>query len=269
MNSRKKLTQDVQTEVLVASRRRCCICFGLHGDLTFKPQGQLAHVDRDPANSDADNLAFMCLEHHDWFDTRPSQSKGPTPEEARRYRNELYHELRKRDEQSGPELPADVALPVSGATGFEPVRVDDDRLTMLWKLRREPSEWLERDVEGMTPLQLMEILDGPFHAAPDGLSQGIREHGEGLRGWMAGTRAGDCRAAAATPARQKDRGATRRAGAAAVLESHAAAAPHAARVNAQSVGGGLRSRPCVARVVSPTFRVPGILDQGLISLPRT
>ena len=97
MSSRKKPTQDVQTEVLVASRRRCCICFGLLGDLSFKQQGQLAHVDRDPANSDADNLAFMCLEHHDWFDSRPSQSKGPTPEEARRYRQELYDELRKRD----------------------------------------------------------------------------------------------------------------------------------------------------------------------------
>ena len=167
MSSRKKPTQDVQTEVLVASRRRCCICFGLHGDLRFKQQGQLAHVDRNPANSDGDNLAFMCLEHHDWFDTRPSQSKGPTPEEARRYRQELYDELRKRDEQHGPELTADVAPPVSVARGFEPVPIDDNRLTMLWKVLREPAEWLERDIERMTPLQLMEILDGPFHAAPD------------------------------------------------------------------------------------------------------
>ena len=166
MSSRKKPTQDVQTEVLVASRRRCCICFGLLGDLSFKQQGQLAHVDRDPANSDADNLAFMCLEHHDWFDSRPSQSKGPTPEEARRYRQELYDELRMRDERDGPKLTGDVA-PAISARASEPLPVYDDRLTLLWRVRRTPAEWVERDVERMTPLELMEIFDDPFHAAPD------------------------------------------------------------------------------------------------------
>ena len=62
--------------------RRCCICYGLNHDLSIK-QGQLAHVNRDPSDSSADNLAFTCLVHHDWFDTRTSQSKGATIEEAK------------------------------------------------------------------------------------------------------------------------------------------------------------------------------------------
>lgn len=32
----------------------------------------------------------MCLEHHDWYDSVTSQSKGPRPGEARYYRDELY-----------------------------------------------------------------------------------------------------------------------------------------------------------------------------------
>jgi hypothetical protein len=66
-------------------------------------QGQLAHLNRDPSDSSADNLAFLCLEHHDWFDTRTSQSKGPTIEEAKHYREKLYNELKRRDEADDHE----------------------------------------------------------------------------------------------------------------------------------------------------------------------
>ena len=60
----------------------------LTGDLSEK-KGQIAHLDRDPSNSDPDNLAFLCLEHHDEYDSRPSQSKGLTIEEVKRYRADL------------------------------------------------------------------------------------------------------------------------------------------------------------------------------------
>lgn len=52
-------------------------------------RGQIAHVDRDAANNDPDNLAFLCLLHHDMYDSRSLQSKGMTPAELRSYRDEL------------------------------------------------------------------------------------------------------------------------------------------------------------------------------------
>lgn len=45
--------------------------------------------DHDAANSSFDNLVFLCLSHHDEYDSKTSQSKGFTPDEVRRFRQEL------------------------------------------------------------------------------------------------------------------------------------------------------------------------------------
>lgn len=89
MATRKKPIQEVETEILVRSRRRCALCFGLRGDLEEK-RGQMAHVDRNPTNSAVENLCYLCLEHHDLYDSGHSQSKGFTPAELRHYREALY-----------------------------------------------------------------------------------------------------------------------------------------------------------------------------------
>src|SRR5690242_9327611 len=87
--ARKRVSAPTQANVLVKSRRRCCVCFGLSRDDKEK-RGQIAHLDKDPANSSEENLAFLCLEHHDQFDSRTSQSKGLTRAEVETYREELY-----------------------------------------------------------------------------------------------------------------------------------------------------------------------------------
>jgi hypothetical protein len=94
---RKPLSPNVELLVLANSRRRCCFCFGLYQDVSVK-QGQIAHLDRDSGNSEADNLAYICLPHHDWFDARFRQSKGATTAEAKCFREKLYAEFRRRDE---------------------------------------------------------------------------------------------------------------------------------------------------------------------------
>lgn len=80
---------DKQDQVLLSSRRRCCICSGLRGDFDEK-QGQIAHLDHDSNNDDVDNLAFLCLLHHDQYDSKTSQSKGLRESEVRYFRGELY-----------------------------------------------------------------------------------------------------------------------------------------------------------------------------------
>jgi len=77
------------TSVLRRSRRRCCICFGLHRDDAVK-KGQIAHLDHDPDNNSIDNLAWLCLEHHDEYDSRHSQSRSLQLAEVKAYRDELY-----------------------------------------------------------------------------------------------------------------------------------------------------------------------------------
>lgn len=90
--ARVPVTGDNQDQVLLRSRRRCCVCYGLHGDLSVK-QGQIAHLDQDNANSDPDNLAFLCLLHHDQYDGKTSQSKALRESEVKHHRTELYAKI--------------------------------------------------------------------------------------------------------------------------------------------------------------------------------
>jgi hypothetical protein len=89
VRKRQHVPNEIETAVLARSKRRCALCFFLDGDEQEK-RGQIAHVDRDPSNNDGDNLVWLCLEHHDQYDTRPSQSKGFTRSELIHARNELY-----------------------------------------------------------------------------------------------------------------------------------------------------------------------------------
>jgi hypothetical protein len=91
--ARKPIPSELQATVLLKARRRCCICFGLNRDTLIK-QGQLAHLDGDAANNDEDNLAFICFDHHDQYDSRTQQSKNFTVEEVKRLRNELHRAIR-------------------------------------------------------------------------------------------------------------------------------------------------------------------------------
>ena len=92
---RKSIPQEIITAVLVSSARRCSLCYGLNGDFEQK-QGQVAHVDHNSANPDFDNLAFLCLNHHDQYDGQTRQSKGFTTEELKAYRDLLYQEVERR-----------------------------------------------------------------------------------------------------------------------------------------------------------------------------
>lgn len=82
----------VQTELLLQSRRRCCLCFGLKADIEVK-EGQIAHLDRNPSNNKLDNLAWLCLSHHDHYDSVRRQTKRLTPEEVKSYRAQLHSQL--------------------------------------------------------------------------------------------------------------------------------------------------------------------------------
>lgn len=105
-----------EQEVLEKSGRRCCLCFGLDGDLRCK-RGQIAHLDRNKHNNAAENLAFLCLPHHDQYDTSTSQSKGWTIKEAKRYRARLYREieeLRNNPRKSRTPIIPQPELPIFG-----------------------------------------------------------------------------------------------------------------------------------------------------------
>ena len=101
MAKRRKTPQETETEVLTKSARRCCVCFGLQMDLSLK-KGQIAHLDGDPSNSDFDNLAWLCIPHHDDYDSITRQSKGFTIHEVKMYRTLLYEAIRQTRSEGQP-----------------------------------------------------------------------------------------------------------------------------------------------------------------------
>jgi hypothetical protein len=89
---RPSVPSEVEADVVTLSRRRCCICFGLKRDDRTK-KGQIAHLDGNRANNKIGNLAWLCLPHHDDYDSTTSQSKNYTIREVKRYRKELYDSI--------------------------------------------------------------------------------------------------------------------------------------------------------------------------------
>src|SRR5580698_10535980 len=92
MSKRKPIEPAVETQVLLKSRRRCCLCAHFHHDFEIK-NGQLAHVDHDPSNSSEHNLVFLSLDHHTEYDSKTSQHKNFTKHEIVAARNALYAQM--------------------------------------------------------------------------------------------------------------------------------------------------------------------------------
>lgn len=88
--NRSHIPTNIETSVLIRSRRRCALCYGLHGDDDQK-DGQIAHINRNSNDSRLENLAFLCLQHHDQYDTHRSQSK----ERPLRAEDSLFSEFRE------------------------------------------------------------------------------------------------------------------------------------------------------------------------------
>jgi hypothetical protein len=98
----KPFPDSVEISVLTKCRRRCALCFGLDNDDTEK-RGQLVHVDRDGENIDEDNAAFLCLPHHELYDSTSRQAKGYMPGELKRHQATLLvYVLTLKNEPNGP-----------------------------------------------------------------------------------------------------------------------------------------------------------------------
>jgi hypothetical protein len=87
--ARKRIPKKTQENVLLNSKRRCCWCFRYNNDKRTK-RGQIAHVDGDNTNTDESNLAYLCLDCHDEYDTKRSQSKGLLEQELIAARDVLH-----------------------------------------------------------------------------------------------------------------------------------------------------------------------------------
>jgi hypothetical protein len=102
MAKRARINDKVLASVLVRSRRRCCLCFFLDHEREVK-DGQVAHIDGRRSNNAEDNLVYLCLHHHDKYDSRAKQTRRLTADEIKHHRQKLYEAMETSDGTSTGE----------------------------------------------------------------------------------------------------------------------------------------------------------------------
>jgi hypothetical protein len=154
--ARKAIPEDTQVRVLLNSRRRCCICFGLNRDTSIK-QGQISHLDGNPGNNNGDNLAFICFDHHDQYDSKTRQSKNFTQEEVKGFRSELHQA---------------VALAFAGDVAFGAAKIAAADPIAGHYIRGSDFESAE--------LKISRLADGRYHVSGLALWGNTHEYGPNL-----------------------------------------------------------------------------------------
>ena len=168
---RRPASRSVEEQVLTASHRRCCLCVFLTGRDDVR-KGQIAHLNRDRSDSHFQNLVFLCLEHHDEYDSRPSQSKGLTLAEVREYRDRLYS--RNGESLTNAELSAlaesTELSPLPETSEYEQVRIrfsKELKFTSnpwrypLWQVANEPELFAYKAGNRADGVCLIERIDLP------------------------------------------------------------------------------------------------------------
>lgn len=153
--ARKPISLTSQANVLLRARRRCCICFGLNRDTSIK-QGQIAHLDGNSGNSVEDNLAFLCFDHHDQYDSTTRQSKNFTPHEVKEFRSELHSAIK---------------LAFDAVVSFGEVRSVIDFI---------PGHYIRDGKFESAELRIQRLTDGRYHISGLALWGTQREHGPNL-----------------------------------------------------------------------------------------
>jgi hypothetical protein len=112
------------------------------------------------------------LEHHDEYDTKPSQSKGLTPDEVREYRDRLYAQSEAKREVLNDITPAEAVKisPLSSTSEYETLRKrfprDLDFTSApwrypLWQVANEPEFFAYKAINRADGICLVERIDLP------------------------------------------------------------------------------------------------------------
>jgi hypothetical protein len=86
-------------EVMLAAEHMCCICRGPAAGL------QIHHIDEDPSNYEASNLAVLCLRHHNEAHTRGGFGRQLDARLVVHHRNTWAAAVQHRREATAKESP--------------------------------------------------------------------------------------------------------------------------------------------------------------------
>jgi hypothetical protein len=85
--SRPRIPKPLRTEILLANRHACCVCQRINV--------QIHHIDGDPSNKALENLAVLCLHHHDLATTKVGLTAKLSEAEVRAFKQEWEAKCRR------------------------------------------------------------------------------------------------------------------------------------------------------------------------------
>lgn len=124
---RRKRNVNEEDHVMFLSRFQCCVC-KRRGD-------QIHHLDGDPANTIADNLVFLCLEHHADASGQHPMRRRLSPGALRKYRDEHYAAIARWRELMVPAQVGQVAY--SGSTDLVEAAITASALIELARMESD------------------------------------------------------------------------------------------------------------------------------------
>ncbi len=84
--SRPNIPKRIRSEILIANRHSCCVC--------QKPRVHIHHINGDNSDNRFENLATLCLDHHDYATSPPGLTASLRPEEIERYKRAWEQECK-------------------------------------------------------------------------------------------------------------------------------------------------------------------------------
>lgn len=92
MSRRKAISASRADSIVFESDRTCCICEDRGRDRSI----QIHHIDGNPANNAVENLAVLCLEHHNEASTPAGNARALTAGVVRKYSRSWNRKVRER-----------------------------------------------------------------------------------------------------------------------------------------------------------------------------
>ena len=83
---RTQLSDKTRSDLLIVNRHSCCVCH--EGGV------QIHHIDSDPSNNGVENLAVLCLNHHDKATSPKGLSAKLKPAHIKQYKTQWEEECR-------------------------------------------------------------------------------------------------------------------------------------------------------------------------------
>ncbi len=157
--ARKSISKETEKQVLLKSRRRCCLCYW-HDGVVDVQKGQIAHLDQNNQNAQESNLVFLCFDHHDEYDGKTRIAKGLTESEVKAWRDELYADIEHKFGSRTTVNALGLKLEEGNNLFYE---LEDDAEFQQWKI--DAAQW-ETETEALIEKGLPQADLSLFRSAP-------------------------------------------------------------------------------------------------------